>query len=72
MNMRSNPPALVRVVAAANDVPLVRRCLRCRTPFNSAGFGERICGSCKGTKAWQNPIALRRSRPRGRAGRASD
>jgi hypothetical protein len=72
MNTRSLPSAPVRVMAATNDVPLVRRCLRCRTPFNSAGFGERICGSCKGTKAWRNPIVLRGSGSRGRGGRASD
>jgi hypothetical protein len=61
-----------RTGAAPGDVPQVRCCIRCRTPFSSEGFGERICGPCKGTKAWRNPIATRRSHPRGRSGPAFD
>jgi hypothetical protein len=58
--------------AAAADVPRTRHCLRCRTPFPSEGFGERICRACKGTLAWRTAVPLRRSRPRGRIGPGSD
>jgi hypothetical protein len=72
MSTRRVLPVPDRSGAVRDDIPQVRCCLRCRTPFNSDGFGERICGPCKGTKAWLNPIATRRSRPRGRSGPAFD
>lgn len=65
-------PLPERPGAAPGDIPQVRRCIRCRTPFHSEGFGERICGPCKGTTAWRNPVATRRSHPRGRSGPAFD
>jgi hypothetical protein len=58
--------------AAPTDIPQTRRCLKCRTPFQSEGFGERICRACKGTNAWRTAIPIRRSRPRGRMGPGSD
>jgi hypothetical protein len=61
-----------RPLAANADVPQMRHCLRCRTPFLSEGFGERICRPCKGTNAWRTEIPLRRSRPRGRIGPGTD
>ena len=61
-----------RICADAADIPQTRRCLRCRTPFHSEGFGERICRACKGTNAWRTAIPIRRSRPRGRIGPGSD
>ncbi len=49
------------VTPACADVAAVRGCLCCRTPFLSAGFGERICARCKGSKAWragvQTPVS---------------
>jgi hypothetical protein len=32
---------------------LERTCLRCKTTFDSAWAGERICARCKGTSAWR-------------------
>jgi hypothetical protein len=32
---------------------LVRTCLSCKTTFDSAWAGERICARCKGTSAWR-------------------
>jgi hypothetical protein len=72
MSTQSFMPIPERRGAASGDVPHVRCCIRCRTPFSSEGFGERICGLCKGTKAWRNPVATRRSHPRGRRGPAFD
>lgn len=57
---------------ALSDIPQMRACLKCRTPFRSEGFGERICRACKGTLAWRTAAPLRRSRPRGRIGPGSD
>ena len=38
------------------DVPKTRKCLTCRTPFESAWSGERICKRCKNTTAWKNGV----------------
>ncbi len=43
---------------AFNDVPKERLCLRCRVPFWSEGFGERICRRCKGLSAWRNGVSV--------------
>lgn len=32
---------------------LERTCLSCKTTFDSAWAGERICTRCKGTSAWR-------------------
>ncbi len=32
---------------------LERTCLNCKTTFDSAWAGERICARCKGTSAWR-------------------
>jgi hypothetical protein len=32
---------------------LDRTCLSCKTAFDSAWAGERICARCKGTSAWR-------------------
>jgi uncharacterized paraquat-inducible protein A len=31
-----------------------RSCLRCKTVFDSAWIGERICPRCKGSTSWRN------------------
>ncbi len=38
------------------DVPAKRTCLRCRTVFQSEGFGERICRRCKGSAQWKSAV----------------
>lgn len=43
-------------VRALKDVPQERLCLRCRAPFWSEGFGERICRRCKGSSTWQTLV----------------
>ena len=55
------------VARAKGDVPAARVCLRCKTVFQSEGFGERICRPCKGTQAWRNAMPVRRGRERRRA-----
>ena len=41
----------------ARRVAKQRTCLVCRTPFQSAWAGERICPRCKSTKAWRSGVA---------------
>jgi hypothetical protein len=41
---------------ARGDVAAERACLRCRKPFPSEGFGERICKRCKSQSAWKSAI----------------
>jgi hypothetical protein len=48
--------ALATPAPAQGDGPALRPCLRCRTPFASHGFGERICRRCKGKSAWTSAI----------------
>lgn len=48
-------------VRAIDDVPKERLCLRCRTPFPSEGFGERICRRCKASHSWQTAVQPVRS-----------
>jgi hypothetical protein len=33
---------------------LQRSCLNCKTVFDSAWAGERVCQRCKGTTGWRN------------------
>ena len=40
------------------EIAKTRRCLRCKTPFQSKWSGERICGRCKGSAAWRNGVPL--------------
>jgi hypothetical protein len=42
-----------------SDVPATRACLRCKTVFQSEGFGERICPHCKGSAVWKSALPLR-------------
>jgi|UPI00082A0A40 uncharacterized paraquat-inducible protein A len=39
-----------------------RVCLKCKTPFESAWIGERICGRCKNTGVWKNGVAVNSGR----------
>ena len=43
----------------AEDLPKLRRCLRCRVRFHSAWAGERICSRCKNTNTWRSGTPLR-------------
>jgi len=54
--MKTLEQTLAQPVAARGDGTALRACLRCRTPFPSAGFGERICKRCKGHTAWKSAI----------------
>jgi hypothetical protein len=31
-----------------------RKCLICKTPFQSAWAGERVCRRCKATSTWRS------------------
>ncbi|SER87483.1 hypothetical protein SAMN04490244_103352 [Tranquillimonas rosea] len=35
------------------NAPARRDCLRCKAPFDSSGFGERICRRCKLSSTWR-------------------
>lgn len=59
--MTENANQWVEPLRADNDVPQERACLRCREPFPSAGFGERICRRCKSRVAWRNGVSLSRA-----------
>ncbi|RBI83500.1 hypothetical protein DRV85_15710 [Rhodosalinus halophilus] len=48
--------AEIQMQRAAGDVDAERICLRCRSPFRSEGFGERICSRCKGSAVWRAAI----------------
>lgn len=39
--------------------PKLRQCLRCRSTFESAWSGERICSRCKGSHAWRQGTPVR-------------
>ena len=39
---------------SANSKARVRPCLRCTTPFYSAGPGNRFCEPCKDSSDWKN------------------
>jgi hypothetical protein len=36
------------------DQPKIRKCLICKSPFQSAWAGERICRRCKSTSGWRS------------------
>jgi len=61
MNARSSRNE--QLLRSTRDVPAIRKCLTCGTEFESGGFGERICRSCKTKKAWKdgNSVTPRRS-----------
>jgi hypothetical protein len=47
--------------AAAEETvyrPQPRTCLMCRSTFDSAWAGERICKSCKTHKRWRDGAAI--------------
>jgi hypothetical protein len=49
-------PGFPGTIPARGDVPAERHCLRCRTSFQSEGFGERICKRCKAQASWKAAI----------------
>lgn len=49
--------AEIRIVRATADIAAERVCLKCRSPFWSEGFGERICSRCKGSAVWRAAIS---------------
>ena len=51
------------------ELPKRRICLTCRTEFDSAWRGNRVCQSCKATAAWKlGEVATQDSRTRMRKG----
>jgi hypothetical protein len=52
------PPGSDLPPRPARDVPRRRLCLRCNAPFDSEGFGERICRHCKQSKSWRDGVSL--------------
>jgi hypothetical protein len=54
---RRNETLLVSVKSvrkpARADEPRTRACLMCTEPFTSRHLGERVCGDCKASAAWQ-------------------
>ena len=38
--------------------PKVRNCLACRSSFESAWAGERICPKCKSSSSWRSRSAF--------------
>lgn len=52
MTIRPDPPAPRD--KPAGDIAAQRICLRCKTLFQSAGFGERVCGRCKASTTWRS------------------
>jgi len=49
--------AEVQVARATADIAAERVCLKCRSPFWSEGFGERICSRCKASSVWRAAIS---------------
>lgn len=45
------------------DVPKVRKCLRCNTAFSSSWSGERICHRCKSSTAWRSGTPFKAGPP---------
>ncbi len=58
----------LRTVRPAEDVAAERPCLRCRAPFWSEGFGERICARCKGSAVWRDASCRETGAGRRRSG----
>lgn len=65
--MKMRDPTFSERETSERDVPAVRKCLSCGTKFESEGFGERICGSCKSKKAWKDGISITSGRSGWRA-----
>jgi hypothetical protein len=51
--MSAPPPSDDQLERSAEITPKLRRCLRCKSEFNSEWAGERICRRCKGTVGWR-------------------
>ena len=41
------------------DIAKVRKCLRCKTTFQSKWSGERICARCKSSNSWRNGMPFK-------------
>jgi hypothetical protein len=44
--------------SSESTVRLRRSCLNCKSVFDSAWSGERVCPRCKGTTAWRNGASV--------------
>jgi|GEM_PF-1253610 len=56
--MSKSTAAVVTEAQAAWDTPKTRRCLRCKTEFQSEWSGERVCTNCKSSSTWRNGVPL--------------
>jgi hypothetical protein len=52
--MTSYPAIEVPTDTRSRDVPMVRKCLKCRATFQSDWAGERVCSHCKSLTSWRN------------------
>jgi Zn finger protein HypA/HybF involved in hydrogenase expression len=60
-NSLANRQRTTHMTSMANDAAMEavehqrkdRMCLSCRSMFDSAWSGERVCPRCKGTSAWR-------------------
>lgn len=56
MTMKS-AKAEFQIARATADIAAERVCLKCRSPFWSEGFGERVCSRCKASSVWRAAIS---------------
>lgn len=57
--MTQSTPSQFSTPKSPRDVPTERECLRCKTVFQSDGFGERVCPRCKGSAVWKTAMPAR-------------
>lgn len=60
--------AEVETTRATADIAAERVCLKCRSPFWSEGFGERVCSRCKASSVWRAAISEGGGQGRRRSG----
>jgi hypothetical protein len=65
----ASSPSSLGLSIRRQGVGKMRNCLRCSTPFRSAGHGNRVCSDCvrknarEGRLAAEIPVAVRRGAP---------
>ena len=60
--------AEVETTRATADIAAEPVCLKCRSPFWSEGFGERVCSRCKASSVCRAAISEGGGRGRRRSG----
>ncbi len=69
--MSDHLPGALSPARSRADVPARRRCLRCQSPFDSEGFGDRICKRCKASALWRTALPPGDGHARRRQSRSS-